>query len=243
MNFENMTPDEISLNTFPEDRINYFRELYLKYGEDLKKYLARQREFFNCYPSNLDDIEAELLYLMIRDEKPETVLEVSSAHGYSTTWILSALKDNNFGTLYSCDTINAEENILLELRNRLNFKCNQVENILDTLPKEVDFLLIDSDHRLPFAARLFDTLVPKVRIGCKVLVHDVFAFAHPAHGEAIHVFKYLNDNNIKCYTPSVCWFNNLSYIMKIRLEVGIDHTINRTCNRNSMLIFEKPMVV
>ena len=53
----------------------------------------------------LDDVEAELTYLALRDHRPDTVMELGTFHGWSTTWILSALRDNGRGHLHSFDRI------------------------------------------------------------------------------------------------------------------------------------------
>ena len=53
----------------------------------------------------LCDIEAELTYLLIREFKPESIVECAPCGGWSTTWLLNALKDNGFGELYSYDLV------------------------------------------------------------------------------------------------------------------------------------------
>ncbi|PIE23537.1 MAG: hypothetical protein CSA62_06770 [Planctomycetota bacterium] len=47
--------------------------------------------------AQLDDIAAEVTYLLLRDRRPEVVVEISPCHGWSTCWILSALRDNGGG--------------------------------------------------------------------------------------------------------------------------------------------------
>ena len=46
----------------------------------------------------------QLTYLRIRHQKPELVWEISPNWGYSTIFLLSALKDNKAGQLISFDT-------------------------------------------------------------------------------------------------------------------------------------------
>ncbi len=43
------------------------------------------------------------LYFLIRETKPEIVIETGVFHGLTSAWILQALKDNNRGKLYSID--------------------------------------------------------------------------------------------------------------------------------------------
>ncbi len=48
-----------------------------------------------------DDEDCEILYLLLRAERPEHVVEISPFHGWSTSWILAALRDNGRGRLVS----------------------------------------------------------------------------------------------------------------------------------------------
>ena len=48
-------------------------------------------------------LEGPIIYTMIRCFKPRIVVETGVANGASSTFILSALKKNNFGKLYSID--------------------------------------------------------------------------------------------------------------------------------------------
>ncbi|WP_343869414.1 alpha/beta hydrolase, partial [Dactylosporangium roseum] len=45
----------------------------------------------------LDDIEAELTYLLVRDAKPARVVEIGTFHGWSTSWLLRAVAYNATG--------------------------------------------------------------------------------------------------------------------------------------------------
>src|SRR5450759_2726179 len=54
---------------------------------------------------HFDDIEAEITYLLIRASRPKTLVEISPFGGWSTSWILNAIRDNDYGTLYSYDLV------------------------------------------------------------------------------------------------------------------------------------------
>ncbi|HEX9611803.1 MAG TPA: hypothetical protein VF978_07920 [Gemmatimonadales bacterium] len=45
----------------------------------------------------LDDIEAEITYLLVRELTRPTVVEIAPDRGWSTTWLLAALRDNAGG--------------------------------------------------------------------------------------------------------------------------------------------------
>src|SRR5262249_24809440 len=84
-------------------------DLYRAYADDLRRGRDAQRELLRqrgkTMRTQLDDLEAELTYLRLRAHRPETVIEIGALHGWSTTWILSALRDNATGHLYSYDLI------------------------------------------------------------------------------------------------------------------------------------------
>ena len=77
--------------------------LYRKYASDLATVIDEQRGF--TAPKQLDDIEAELTYLRLRELRPAKVMELGTFHGWSTTWMLRALRDNGTGHLYSYDRV------------------------------------------------------------------------------------------------------------------------------------------
>lgn len=72
----------------------------LNYIEEL-----RQRELFKKKFSfgHAGDFDVAILYVLIRTEKPEVVVETGVASGRSSAFILQALADNNKGRLYSID--------------------------------------------------------------------------------------------------------------------------------------------
>ena len=69
---------------------------YRTYADDLRAARDEQRELLaqRAMRPRLDDVEAEISYLTIRALRPRTVLEIGSARGWSTTWLLRALHDN-----------------------------------------------------------------------------------------------------------------------------------------------------
>lgn len=93
----------------------YILDLYRRYSDDLHAVRVQQRTFLRRNSNSflrrlhrmklrqyllvpmLDDLEAEITYLLIRDRGPRVVVEMSPNTGWSTTWILSALRDNQQG--------------------------------------------------------------------------------------------------------------------------------------------------
>src|SRR5436190_17043076 len=61
--------------------------------------------FKHRFKPKFDDIEAELTYLFVRSLRPDVVLEIAPYYGWSTTWLLQALRDNGAGRLHSYDLV------------------------------------------------------------------------------------------------------------------------------------------
>jgi hypothetical protein len=95
-------------------------------------------------------MESELLYLRVRCLRPAIVTEVSSALGYSTLWILSALHHNKHGVLHSFDVFETQFPYVLgeDVRERWMFhKGNMQETFPPVLVEHgVDYVHIDTCH-------------------------------------------------------------------------------------------------
>lgn len=150
--------------------------LYVKYHERLREVREEQRELLRSRPgmrAQLDDIEAELTYLLLRDLRPATVVEIGSLHGWSTSWQLRALRDNGAGELRTYDLIdNARRNVPDALAERWTFTQGDVRT--RTLPSAVDYLFLDAAHSARFARWYTAALLPGLAPGTPVSVHDVF---------------------------------------------------------------------
>ena len=85
---------------------------YLHPKPDTPKSTTMRAMALSLLRPQLDDIEAEVTYLLIRESRPSTVVEISPSGGWSTSWILQALKDNDYGTLYSYDYNDASTKVL-----------------------------------------------------------------------------------------------------------------------------------
>ena len=155
--------------------------------------------------AQLDDLEAELTYLLLRDRQPETVVEVSPCGGWSTAWILNALHDNGRGRLCSFDTrddstIKVPADLAAGIREFFLGDVRQSAH----LPAKIDSLFLDSDHSAPFAEWFIAELFPRVRPGGLVSVHDVFHAGGPAAsgGEGPVVLAWLRAHDVPWLTAS-----------------------------------------
>jgi predicted O-methyltransferase YrrM len=227
--------------------LDFIVELYRKYQSSLAAVRDAQRAFHQDNADHmtpqLDDHEAEITYLLLREYRPEHVVEIGTFHGWSTTWILSALRDNEVGHLHSFDIVdNVVKNVPAELSSdRWTFNKGDVRTTLDKLPEKVDYLFVDAAHNGRFARWYLDNLFPKVPGGTPVSVHDVF------HGrralpftEGAIVLRWLAEQGIDYFTPSAAKApENYRALNELKQEIGLGTPV-RTSKDNPMIFFDLP---
>jgi predicted O-methyltransferase YrrM len=223
----------------------FIKALYTKYAEDLLRVRERQQAFYTSVSDimkpALDDIEAEITYLLLREYRPETIVEISPYGGWSTSWILNALADNDTGQLYSFDMINLSRKIVpLELsEDRWHFIQGDIKESHTKVPESIDYLFMDSDHSAAFADWYVKTIFPKVKPGSPVSVHDIYHRASPLPEGEI-VIDWLTKRGADYFTPSPLFsidiFNEL---MSHRDSIGISTSIHSAQN-NPMIFFCMP---
>ena len=83
--------------------------LYRKYGAELHPLRQPARALCSALRAkdptycSTDDVEAELTYMRVREARPAHVLELAPRAGYSTFFLLSAVRANGVGTVHSYD--------------------------------------------------------------------------------------------------------------------------------------------
>ncbi len=127
--------------------------------------------------------ERRILYLMLRAFRPEIVVEFSPNQGWSTLHMARALEDNGIGRIYSFEldprNVETAQRVLAacNLAHCVEFFVGDVRHtlppVLNALGQLVDFLFVDSDHSYPFARWWLTKVLPAVRTGGLVHVHDV----------------------------------------------------------------------
>lgn len=158
--------------------VDHIVRLYRTYTNDLDRVRKKQRKLLappTSLKAQLDDLEAEITYLLLREAQPQTVVEIGTFHGWSTSWILRALHDNGSGHLYSYDVVNhVVRNIPEQLSaGRWTFTQGDVRENLEKIPDTADFLFIDAAHSASFARWYIQHLMPRIRPGIPVCIHDV----------------------------------------------------------------------
>lgn len=219
--------------------------LYRTHAADLARVVEEQRRFREATPSmtpQLDDVEAEVTYLLLRDARPAHVMELGTFHGWSTSWILRALRDNGSGHLHSFDRIdNVRSTVPPELAaDRWTFVLGDVRERLADVPREAGYLFVDAAHTASFARWFLAELFPLVPAGIPVSVHDVH------HGrrvlpltEGAVVLRWMREHGVTGFTASRRRAPEaFARIAEVRAELGL--TGARGTTRNPMLWFTMP---
>jgi predicted O-methyltransferase YrrM len=153
--------------------------LYRKHADALRAARDAQRVLLHAgrgMRPKLDDIEAELTYLLVRETRPGRIVEIGTFHGWSTSWLLRALADNGTGHLHSYDLV---DHVLTTIPSDLSgdrwtFHRGDVR-AADTLdPPAIDYLFLDAAHTARFARWYVGALLAKLPPRTPVCVHDVY---------------------------------------------------------------------
>jgi predicted O-methyltransferase YrrM len=224
----------------------YVGALYREYAGDLAAVGKQQREFAESMGSRmtpqLDDLEAEITYLLLRATRPAVVMELGTFHGWSTSWILSALRDNGTGELHSFDRIdNVVRNVPAELADgRWTFVQGDIKDTLDRVPADTGYLFVDAAHSSRFARWYLEHLFPRVPAGIPVSVHDVYHFRTtlPLH-EGKVVVRWLRERGVPFFTPSRAKARGVyETLTGLREELGLSPV--RGSGDNPMIFFRMP---
>jgi predicted O-methyltransferase YrrM len=227
--------------------VDFVTNLYRKYAKELACVRDAQRVFCASTKDRLipqlDDLEAEITYLLLREFRPRCVVEIGTYHGWSTSWILSALRDNETGRLYSFDIIdNVLHNMPPELvRDRWTFRKGDIRFNLDALPNDIDYLFIDAAHNGRFARWYIAHLMPNVAPGTLASVHDVFhgRFALP-FTEGATVLRWLKRTDTPYFTASAARApRTYRQLLDTKKTAGLDKSI-RAGHDNPMIFFHLP---
>jgi predicted O-methyltransferase YrrM len=212
-------------------------ELYRKYAEDLAAVREQQRRRLPGIRAQLDDIEAELTYLRLRELRPATVVEIGTFHGWSTTWLLSALRDNGSGRLLSYDVT---DHVLKSVPADERWTFTQGDVRQAQLPAEIDYLFLDAAHNARFARWYIAELFSQLN-GTPVSVHDVFHGRRPMpFSEGAVLVRWLTEQSIGFFTPSARHApETFAELLAVKRELGLDQPL-RPGRDNPMVFFDLP---
>jgi len=119
--------------------------------------------------------ERKLLYSFVLRYKPETVLEVGTGLGGSAYFIVSALKENSKGHLYSCDPrLNKIHSFFYDSDQVSFYKMRSDELIPLLISRELipDFIFFDGPEDPAVALEDFKLLDKYLKKGTIFSMHD-----------------------------------------------------------------------
>lgn len=224
--------------------LEFLAGLYRTHADDLAMVIDRQRELLadGTITPQLDDVEAELTYLLLRHHRPSQVVEVGTYYGWSTTWILSALRDNGSGHLQSFDLVDHVCGTVPEelSAGRWTFHRGDLRETVEKVPADTGYLFLDADHGRRFARWYLEHLFGRIATGTPTSVHDVFHLprARP-FTEGSEVLRHLERSGTGWFTSSrAAAPRNLRALDAVRADLGI--TGVRGTSRNPMIFFSMP---
>ncbi|MDA2918677.1 class I SAM-dependent methyltransferase [Desulfobacterota bacterium AH_259_B03_O07] len=200
----------ISLNDKATMDLSYLLSLYNKYDGELRKLARLLRIQYHKmqrlnYRARLADVEGEVMYMLIREKRPELIFEISPNYGWSTNYILSALTANPKGVVHSFEIlpkINGKptEQIIRQNQHplwdqeRLIVHIGDARDMTPKVEGKIDFLFLDSCHEDWFANWYINSLFPRVE--GTILIHDIAQEHVNSSSEARYVLNWLRQHKI-----------------------------------------------
>lgn len=189
-----------------------YLELYRKYREELSHLARLMRDQFHELERRgsgtaFSDVEGEVLYMLLRETKPEVVFEISPWHGWSTNYILAALTENDHGALHSFELIGQVNGDPIEQvirrnqhpawdQERLTVHVGDARATTREIPGSIDFLLLDSCHDDWFADWYIENLFPRVN-GTVFLQDIAFVDRLEPSSEARRVWEWMAKRRVR----------------------------------------------
>ena len=214
--------EEFFKKIFPKENLNQTKLKKLESHVELslkklkkEKYPSKKKPYPTDYSINSDS--RKFLYYLCRILKPKNVIETGVAYGISSSYILQALEDNEFGNLYSIDSIfrpwQTKEMIgsiiPKELRVRwqlvIGKSTEKLENILMKI-SDLDIFIHDSSHTYENMMFEFNMIIKNIKKNGMIISDDVI------NNDAFYDFTI--SNNVKKYIIKVEGNQGLGIIIK-----------------------------
>lgn len=122
------------------------------------------------------EVEGQTLFALVRALKPETIVEIGSGTGCSTTHMASALRDNGSGHITTIDRGNTPQ-IPDDLQVYVTITNGDAINYLALQPdNSIDFILEDADHSTELCQAIGELAKTKLKPGGVLMAHDAAHF-------------------------------------------------------------------
>lgn len=184
-----------------------FQQLYSKYEQELYELSRALRPLYHSvlnrgFRATFGDVEGEVLYLLLRELKPDVVFEISPDCGWSTNYILAALTANQTGQLHSFELATSLNGKPVEqaIHENLHSKWEQdrftlhIGDAMETTEQvegPINFLFLDSCHEEFFAKWYVEKLFPRVE-GVALVQDIAFEDQLEFGGEAEYMWNWID---------------------------------------------------
>jgi len=132
----------------------------------------------SCHADMFDLFETEVLYSLVRTEKPESIIEFSPASGWTSFVMLEACKKNakedpNYKAIIkSFDLVDHSRRIDYDDGTvKRELRVGDALELVPPFMEDCEFLFIDSDHSAEFAKSYFEAIIKKYDCGF-IWIHD-----------------------------------------------------------------------
>ena len=154
----------------------------------------------------------ELLYILVRAKRPNTIVEFGTSYGISTIYLAAAVADNGKGHVVSTElsaakVVAARANFAeAGLANRVTILLGDAITTLNDVPAPIDFVLLDGWKDL--CPQVLRSLESRLAIGALIVADDINLpslssyleyVRHPANGYASVAFPVEDGMEISCW--------------------------------------------
>jgi predicted O-methyltransferase YrrM len=158
--------------------------LYAKYADELgsERMMAMKRDQDGNHDGGISRVDAELVYMFMRERGVRNAIEFSPNRGYSTAFLFEALTRNGEPSTFSTFDMEVYPDFVKRMQQfGMNVRFNQGD-ALECVPAYVsdhglegalDFCFIDSDHSFEFAVQYCAEILPLLGPDCFLFIHDM----------------------------------------------------------------------
>ena len=182
--------------------------------------IAEAIPLINKHGAEMSMFDSAFLCGLLEQHRPRKILEVGVSAGGTTAVVLQCLHDMGYDfEMYSVDLsrkasrfpdqeagfLAAEAKALLGIESHRLYAGTILPDCIEEIGGDIDFLILDTVHRLPGEVLDFLTALPWLRDGAIVCLHDIrFQFSSPGKRTSIATSailssvsgeKYLNEDN------------------------------------------------
>jgi len=150
-----------------KDRLNFLRTLEIS---------CREQDVPNITEKN-----ARFLHFLVRMKQAQSVLEIGTAHGYSTIWFVDAVEPFG-GHVTTIDhsppsAANAKESFAgAGVEDQIEFHIGRAQSVLPTLKQKFDVIFVDAIKKS--YGEFWELCKPLMKDDTLVIFDDVLKFPH-----------------------------------------------------------------